>query len=423
LCEALLFSDMDENNSDLDINSFGLNERVERLGRIYDEVSFEKEIDQFPQSIDKKIDDVIIKLEPQIEGYRAKLIAEARECDKKNEKEVCNEYPPYINRKMIYENYLFPDDLETSDNLNSKIEDYKKWLRIIQKREFIEYLKSTSELVCGTNTTGRSEENNPAPDLQMNRGCLFPFLSLFKRSSPKKNSDVVIPQKPSEEPQLSLSQIYIGEISDINGLNKNREKYKEFKKKVDEIVQRLKILQQQIDSFELTKHCKSCDLIIDLSKLKEEQISKGKTILTNTKSKWKNQPLKERTKEKLFKINETEIQAIIDKYKYIHWDKPFSFVKEYVLEELVDFLQKESVPFIHYNTIRDIRENLTSVYLYSDNPEYINPIGNREINIKNINGISASVSNHIASKVCLFQILQVDEQIYEGLIAFNHMSN
>ena len=41
------------------VNSFGLNERVERLGRIYDEVSFEKEIDQFPQSIDKKIDDVI----------------------------------------------------------------------------------------------------------------------------------------------------------------------------------------------------------------------------------------------------------------------------------------------------------------------------------------------------------------------------
>ena len=102
-------------------------------------------------------------------------------------------------------------------------------------------------------------------------------------------------------------------------------------------------------------------------------------------------------------------------YKYIDWDYPFEFVnKDIDISHLAQELQKIAIPFVQTYTTRSIKENLTSFFYYHNRE-----IWNQQINdLKSIDmprNTSTELSTHIESKFCMFQILQMDSEIIQGL--------
>lgn len=442
LNEVMLVSEIDSQNESLDIDThpFGLNERVERLGKIYEKVSFVEKIENFPLSMDKTIDDVIISLRPHIESFRNKLIIEAQERDRENENEhseleegtkarksevekVLVNYPEYIDRRMIYNKCLILGEDLTDDDIDAETKQYEKWLQIIQKQDFREYLTfvaSTPTVVGDDFSEGKASSCNPEEN--SNRGCLLSLLSIFKNRKRKEHSNALI----EVESELSLTKAIniesiLKPINKIIELNKQRRAYMIFKENVNEVKAELNVLDQQLDSFKLTKHCKTVGVLIDLGELTKEQILKKEEIISKTKRKWNNLSMDKRSKTTLIKINEEETNSLVSQYQYVDWNNPFSFIDTHYasLDQVIELLQRKSAPFVHYNAIRDVRENLICKHVYSDNPQYIVPIKDRDIDVRDKNSLLGIESKHIASKICMMQIFQMDNIAYKGLVDFN----
>ena len=127
------------------------------------------------------------------------------------------------------------------------------------------------------------------------------------------------------------------------------------------------------------------------------------------------------TKTSLFDCQKDYTESQVLNYRFVDWSNPFPFIKDKTndLSYLGNRLLAYSSIFANYNVIRDSLENLTCIHLYSDCEEYVSPFSNRQIDIRNKNSIQAMKSSHIASKIAMMQILQMDEEAWNGLVDLN----
>ena len=157
LIKHLLEAKNDENSLDFRKNPIGLECRIKRLEPKYVEIPFDQDISNFESSIDKTIDDILVMLKNDIIGIRqeAILAASLKDAAETKEQQIAhiksqpnfpddisdeyleanyeaiavdlgidlsqiivttaveyakNEYPLYIDRNLIYEQYLVEDE-------------------------------------------------------------------------------------------------------------------------------------------------------------------------------------------------------------------------------------------------------------------------------------------------------------------------
>lgn len=443
LLEYMLNEGNDEHNNSLDIEKepLGLIERRKRLSKIYDKVPFTEDIELYPLSIDKKIDDIVISFKTSIVKCKEKALEEARKEDEEDWIKQCKQdtttennislckpeigpkeelvnktYPDYIDRCIIYTNSLLLDDNDDPTLNNEKIliyqDKYNNLLSFIQGQIFKTYLSSIN-----------IQDEKPAEIVQekQEKGCLFWFLNLFG----KKNKDITIVDNIEKKEQTFNLKAILQPLNEIKRLLNERNLYLDFKLKVDNILEQHKDLTVEINCFKLTKHCKSVDSMIDLRLLKEHQSSLKTSNLISIIDNWKSVSKEEQTINNLFNSQKEYTESQVLNYQFINWNNPFSFIKDKTneLSNLGNQLLVHSSVFANYNVIRDSLENLTCIHLYSDCEEYINPFSNRQVDMKNKNSIQAIKSNHIASKISMIQVLKMDEEAWCGLVDLNGVDN
>lgn len=436
LLEYMLKEGNDEYNNSLDIEKepLGLIERKKRLSKIYEKVPFSEDIESYPLSLDKRIDDVVVKFKTSIEKCKEKALEEARRYDEENwikentrealddnevmltkpeigakEESVRRIYPNYIDRKIIYTNSLLLDENEdpviNSDKMCRFQDEYNKLLSFMQGQEFKTYLSSIG---------AQKEETIEIVPEKPAKGCLFGFLNWFG----KKNENVAIVEDiEKKENPINLKTI-LQPLKEITKMQKERYLYLAFKQNVESLIEQEKELRKEIDNFKLTDHCKSVDVMIDLKLLKEYQSSLKINNLKSIVEKWKLVNKDEQTKTYLFDCQKDYTKLQMLKYQFIDWSNPFPFIKDKTdeLAVLGNQLLAYSSVFANYNVIRDSPENLTCLHLYSDSVKYVDPYLNRQVDMKNKNSIQAIKSNHIASKVSMMQVLKMDEKVWNGLV-------
>ena len=437
LLEYMLNEGNDEHNNSLNLEKepLGLIERRNRLSKIYDRVPFTEDIELYPLSIDKKIDDIVVSFKTSIVKCKEKALEEARKDDEENWIKQCNEdttiedntslykpeigpkeelvnktYPDYIDRHIIYTNSLLLDENDDPAINNDKMliyqNKYNNLLSFVQGQIFKTYLSSNN-----------MQEENPIEIEQEKqaKGCLFWFMNLFN----KKNNDIktVINIEEEEEKPLNLKEI-LQPLNEIKRLLNERSLYIEFQQNVENLLIQYTNLTRKINDFKLTIHCKSVDTMIDLKLLKEYQNSIKANNLESILKNWKSSAKEKQTKTNLFNSQKDYTESLVLNYQFINWNNPFSFIKDKTneLSILGNQLLAHSSVFANYNVIRDSLENLTCIHLYSDCEEYINPFSNRQVDMKNKNSIQAIKSNHIASKISMIQVLKMDEEAWCGLV-------
>ena len=171
--------------------------------------------------------------------------------------------------------------------------------------------------------------------------------------------------------------------------------------------------QRQIDEFCLTTHSKSVDNLINLKSLKDYQSQQADNHIDVVINKWRK--IMNGTLNDLMQECDKECATDVSQYKYINWDDPFVFVnKDIDISNLAQELHKVAIPFIQTYTTRPTQENLTTYCYYHDREEWKQQIND----LKSINmpsDTTTELSTHIESKFCMFQILQMDKEIIDGL--------
>ena len=444
LLEYMLYEGNDELNNSLDIEKepLGLIDRKKRLSNIYEEVPLSEDIELYPMSIDKIIDDIIVSFKSSIERCKEKALEEARIIDEENwlkqqkletnndnnpllckpeigpeEELVRQKYPDYIDRRIIYTKSMIMEENDVP-GINDKIlssyqKNYDNILSFIQSQTFKLFLSSADTNGEATKTIVQEKST---------KGCLFWILNLFANKEDKIITDEIINNK-----EIGVNDIkkILQPLNDIRKLQNERNKYLTFKQNVNVLLKKKEELDSDIKNFKLTKHCKTVDIMIDLKLLKDYQKSLRKKNLEIILEKWNTAEKEKRTKKYLSdcQIDYTNLQVL--NYQFVDWSKPFQFIKDKTskLSQLGDKLLNYSSVFANYNVIRDSLENLTCIHLYSDSEEYVGPFYNRQIDIRNKDSIQAIKSNHIASKIAMIQIFQMDEEAWNGLVDLNGVDN
>lgn len=436
LLEYMLNEGNDDQNLSLDFEKepLGLIERKKRLSQIYEEIPFSEDIELYPLSIDKKIDDIVFSLKSSIEKCKEKALKEARMRDEENKLNQCKQeavnenedlvlnidteseeelvrrkYPDYIDRKIIYNHSLLSEENDSTEindeNLLSYQEEYAKLLSFIQSKDFKTFLSLVDN---------EDEKTTEFVQEKPKKGCLFGFLNWFS----KKNDDVFVVQNTIKQGKQNNLKVILQPLNEIKRMLNERKLFLLFKQEVDSLLEQKENLNEQISKFELTKHCKSVDEMIDLNLLKEYQRSFKVNNLRTIVERWKSKIKETQTKTSLFDCQKyyTELQVL--NYRFVDWSNPFPFIKDKTndLSYLGNRLLAYSSIFANYNVIRDSLENLTCIHLYSDCEEYVSPFSNRQIDIRNKNSIQAIKSNHVASKIAMIQILKMDEEAWNGLV-------
>ncbi|MCM1502074.1 MAG: hypothetical protein NC115_05340 [Bacteroidales bacterium] len=434
LVEYLLKDVNDELSLDYEKYPAGLENRQKKLSKIYEEVSLKEDIDKFPDSIDKKINDIIIAFKDEVVSAKETAIVEAQKKDveltkiarqnrlkelatqdfKENgegigeepsveisdtvqipldERKGCNlfarlfhkrtieepvdprvadiciteesdkvgnEFPDFIDRKMIYDDYStsIEDDEERNESLRCNEAAYRKLLSFIQSKVFIEYLKS------------KYTDKSTLKDL-------------------------------------------IGRIKSIADYYAQRQDYLRLQGRIKELSELLKKKNAELKDFKLTSHCTSVENLIDFEKLRDYFSSTKKERCERVLAKWNER--KER--ELLSEILTENIKWELLDFYYVKWNRPFAFINnlenDVDLKRVCDGLMTQSVPFVNIYSLPAIAVNMTYSFFYTDNKNWTERIQNDNIGLKNINII---YSTHICSKICMFQFLPMDYEMVNGLV-------
>ena len=443
LLEYILNEGDEVQNFSLDIEKepLGLIERKKRLSKIYEEIPFSEDLELYPSSIDKKIDDIVFSLKSSIEKCKEKALKEARMRDEKNKLNQCKQeavnesedlvlnidaeseeelvrrkYPDYIDRKIIYNNSLLFEENDSTDIDNEILlsyqNEYAKLLSFIQSKDFKTYLSLVDN---------QDEKTAEFVQEKSTKGCLFGFLNWFN----KKNEDVSLDKNINKEEEPNNLKVILQPLNEIKRMLNERKSFLLFKQEVNNLINQNENMKEQICKFKLTKHCKSIDEMIDLNLLKEYQSSLKTNNLKTIVERWKMTTKEKQTKTSLFNCQNDYTESQVLNYRFVNWDDPFPFIKDKTngLSDLGNQLLTYSSIFANYNVIRDSLENLTCIHLYSDCDKYVSSFYDRQIDMKNKNSIQAMKSSHVASKIAMIQILQMDEEAWNGLVDLNEVEN
>lgn len=448
------------NEESLDYNKYpiGLEDRLSRLAPLYAEVPYTADISTCPQSIDKAIDDVIVSLKDDIINIRQKALTDAAEKDAKDTKsklieylkdnnlvsadisdselenrylsiaednnvnldsftitkaleETRIEFPEYIDRHQIFEEYLVEnedgEDIDETD-LDVDILAYSRLIKFIQTGQFKKYVRAQ----CG--------QKEPQPILSKIDSEMKPKKQCFLKRlfSRKKNSEFYA-ESDSTANVVAVTRDWHSvrdAIASISEMCSKRRNYYLLKEKVDSMCCELASLNEDIHNFKLTTHCSSVDNLIDLNKLKEFHQSGRETRIKKIIEQWNLRDEKERTYEALFEELKENTKWEVFGFYYIDWSEPFDFIKNIELPKVCEALKRRSQPFVNTYTLEPNAENLTSFVFYTDNENWYEYFTQKKVTLKDNNKVSCTLSHHICSKICMLQFLQMSHELIDGLV-------
>lgn len=455
LIKHLLEAKNDENSLDFRKNPIGLECRINRLEPKYVEIPFDQDISNFESSIDKTIDDILVMLKDDIIGIRqeAILAASLKDAAETKEQQIAHiksqpnfpddisdeyleanyeaiavdlgidlsqiivttaveyakkEYPLYIDRNLIYEQYLVEDE-EGDDYEGSVLTDniaaYNRLITFIQKAEFKKYIKKVCTEKKDVSTVVISTE-------KPTKTCFLRRLFGFNRVSETCESI------PIQEPTRNWKCIR-DSIASIPVLYSEREQYLTLKAQAKKMQEEVAAYNEELRQFKLTSHCSSVDNLVDLDRL----IAFHQKALTMRTSKivdkWSTRCDNDRHYDALFEDLKDYLKWEKFNFYYINWEEPFDFIKHFdhnMLTQICDRLIRCSQPFVNTYTLSANAANLTSYIFYTDNPEWSEAINQKRISLKEDNKLLCTMSRHICSKICMFQFLQMSKQHIDGLV-------
>lgn len=445
---------------------FGLLKRKKRLEEIYVDVPFSEDIKNYPQSADRFIDDKLVLLKEYIESKRQEEIDEFEHSDQFVEKkkelalyeeqrdaliadktlteeefrkirgEVSKEIiqikrilkeeriaflqkcHDYIDRKRIYQKLCVSSDSSKNDLEKKYSDDYKKLLDYVCSEEFLEYVNKDEQ--DSVEKLNKQEENVFVPSdyvISKNRkGCLG-WLFFWKKDE-ESVSEALVEDK-NEKLEDNVEQIDASEvIVEIKEMLDLKRCYVRFVNDVANVRDAYLCKKKECDEFKLTTHSNSYYPLIDLGKLKELHRETYKERFEMCLQEWGD------TEEKDFgslksKMKEKSM-AYANRYAFIDWTEPFSFVKPLsvsaVLPRVCNKLQAKAAPFVNYNLTTAVKENKVVLALYSDMPAISSAFEQMKGSLNNGTEISVYRSSHIESKICMMQFLPMDDEVLENLV-------
>lgn len=424
----------DEELLDYEHAPIGIADRVKRLYPIYLDVPFSEDIDSFPNSVDKKIDEILVSLRlyicriKEIEMEKARLkdeeateiareeaIQEGRDDAEtiiitKEQDQVNRKYPDYIDRHSIYQTWQIEGGADKKfdevDVCVSKRKHYEWLLSFIQDREFKSFLVNPEKDsdILAANAPNHS-------DLEDNPGCNF-FSRIFGRFIKPQASE-----KNSQEAKESSSSCATGQLLDsinsIPALIILKNKYKDLCDFEERLKSDIQLDYEKQQSFSLTSHCSSYNTLIDLQRMKEYQAQFSSSHMDEIIKAWYSD-VEERNIRRLYQLSEFECERELSAYTYIHWDDCVPFVKKDIdITRVSKELKKRAVPLVNTQTAQAQRENLTHYSYYTDRQEWKDKC---DIDVFVLpTDCMLEVSSHIDSKYAMIQILHWDQNILEGL--------
>lgn len=415
----------------LDFNAypFGLKDRLQRLSFKYERVPFVKDIGQFAGNIDGLINNVLHSFAEDIAEIKTAALEAADQADKDATDEVrkarlqelaadegisegdvplavvSEESLSLENRKGC--NFLYrlfgkktnPVEVivdprvadivvtEARDRVQNEYPDFIS-------REII-YEQHMIEMDEGEDYTGETVNDNINKYLKL---ITFISSSVFKQFLKNKYGDSWIQKKH--------------DIESIFAMQKEREDYFRLKERSSELCIDLDRLNNELHEFILTSHCSSVDNLIDMDKLKACHQNGLADRISYFAAQWNES--EDKRWETLEKILNERIKWELYDFYYIKWNRPFEFLKDINLTAVCKRIKAKSQPFVNTYSLATCAEDLTSYYFYSDNQNWVNEIngGSVDVNVQT----SALFSSHICSKLCMFQFLQLTQDLISGLV-------
>lgn len=456
LIQYLLEAKNDDESLDFDKHPIGTEDRVMRLDPKFVEVPFSQDISAYKSSVDKLIDDIVVSFKDDLIGIREEALSVAKEKDLEETKkhiiaflnesgklpegisdEVLDrdyesiaadagidisplivtdaiekarmEYPEYIDRHQIYEEYLLEDE-EGDDfegkRIDSNIQAYDQVLRFLQTGTFKKYLKKLCELPADSLNVSSEALSEETP-----KKVSF-FKRLFGRKERVDASTVVtIEQKPKRD-WHSLR----GQITSILKMYEERREYYKLREKVSKTKDDLKELNDELRLFKLTNHCSSVDSLIDLDELRKYHAAGKDARIAKLVEMWNSRKDEDKSYDAFFEDLKEKTKWDVFGFYYINWDDPFDFVKSIDLHSVCESLKRRSQPYVNTYTLGPNAENLTSYIYFTDNQKWFEDISQKRISLKDDNRVSCTYSQHICSKICMFQFLQMSQDLIEGLV-------
>lgn len=430
----------DIDSLDYDKYPIGIAERVERLKPIYLDVPFDEKITDYPQSIDKQIDDIIIGLRDSIVSIKEQAMEDAKkkdaettakkrkemlengETDEKDvevtteQDKVEKKYPDYIDRNSIYRlccTELLPDEtIEDNATCAEACDDYMRLIRFLQEKEFKRFVN-----VEATTIDSANENLNALSDSMQSqeerKGCNI-FARWFGKDKSIGQSIPAVSDSTEQEQKESTIQSSLEQVLSITDLLKQKEQYRSLCAFEESLQKEVEQQEKNMCDFRLTSHCASYGSLIDVEKLKEYQSQTSAVHIDAIIKQWESLEAKKRNLSALKGETKAECDRELADFTYIHWDSPAPFVKKDIdIEAVCTDLKDRSIPWVNSLVIRADQENNTTFTFYTDCEQWYQAVDNKQVELPY--GTTMEQSTHISSKMAIFQILQWDEHIIEGL--------
>lgn len=125
--------------------------------------------------------------------------------------------------------------------------------------------------------------------------------------------------------------------------------------------------------------------------------------------------------DSLLNIVGLTIDDYAKRFKYINWDNPAPFIVELSTEnnlyDICNKLHRKSTPFVNYNINPAMLQTRITKMLFSDRPDFDKEVEKmKKDKLYHGTEIIGYRSPHIASKICMIQVLPMDTDILENLV-------
>lgn len=424
----------------LNLYPLGLRKRYKRLSEVYQSVPFNCDINYYPGSADKEIDDLIksnreliekglkfrneaflmseqikeidkeiedLNLNPENEELAGKL----EKIEKRREQLIKEHKVDFIDRDEIYFSSLSP-----TANIHEQECKYQKLIEYILgdlKKDLINYEDETASIYGNV-------ENNPDGAEDDRPGCMAWFLSLLKKKTP------VPPDSPSPMPTPGPPSSPNEMVHRIAELLKLKKKFLEFDRQYKEIESEFSEKIFEYDTFELSSHLhstKSPYLLLVKDKLKEWHGAGLSQKIAAIIPEWRN--LLNHNFSSLKEMVATKAENESMKYRYLDWNRIPSFVLDIsrpdIFSKIVNSLCEWSSPFLNFQITPAEAPNIISKIVYTDYPteKMDDVVLQSKNNLNEGNYISYKYAEYAESKICVFQVLSWTEDIIKNLVDLN----
>lgn len=422
---------LNEINSSVDsleynIYPLGISERVQRFSPVYSDVAFDMEIADYPLSVDKQIDDIIVSLQSYIVAFKQEalekaIVEDSIAMEEKRKEAVENgrtedfvittrqdeierEYPDYINRCDIYKLWnIERSDTQTFDDNEHCVVARNQYLKLI---DFIQTPAFKRFIVSSQSNNADAASVSSIQQPVEKQGCNI-FAKLFRKNM--LVADMLNTSTKKESPD-SIIEVIVS----IRGLLEQKQKYQALCTFEERLIEESKQLEQNMSDFKLTSHCSSYGSLIDVEKLKQYQHKTSSLHMDSIIRHWNELEDKMRNLDALYTETNKECTQEVAEFHYINWDNPAAFVKTDIdVEDVCQNLKDLSIPLVNSLVIRPEQENNTTYTYYTDSETWFQLVANKQVTLQS--SCTMELSMHLASKIAIFQILQWDDYIRKGL--------